>query len=235
MPGIPVIAMDVKHRDFTKNVRKYGYIFDKREDAEEYINWHNGWINLIADRTEGLSEDEKPLVLSSFYWIHPPVTTMYISGRNTPDGMLIPLTGGRNIGEELVPQWPVVDLEWIVYRNPDIIILGLSLEYSGYDVDDISGVVAVREEFMNLPVFAEVKAVQRGDVYTIPSQHWMVGGASCLLPAVYFAKWFQPDLFEDLDPQAIHQEWLTRFQRIDFDVKEHGVFVYHPEKYPDGR
>lgn len=22
---------------------------------------------------------------------------------------------------------------------------------------------------------------------------------------------------------------------IDYDVKEHGIFVYHPELYPDGR
>jgi len=40
------------------------------------------------------------------------------------------------------------------------------------------------------------------------------------------AKWFHPDLFEDLDPKAIHQEYLTRFQGLDYDLDEHGVFVY---------
>ncbi len=40
------------------------------------------------------------------------------------------------------------------------------------------------------------------------------------------AKWFYPDLFEDLDPQAIHQEYLTRFQGLDYDLDEYGVFVY---------
>ena len=49
------------------------------------------------------------------------------------------------------------------------------------------------------------------------------------------AKWFYPDEFEDLDPQATHQEYVDEFLDIDFDVKEHGTFVYHPELYPDGR
>jgi len=42
----------------------------------------------------------------------------------------------------------------------------------------------------------------------------------------YTAKWFYPELFEDLDPKAIHQRYLTEFQKFDYDVYEHGVFVY---------
>ncbi len=42
------------------------------------------------------------------------------------------------------------------------------------------------------------------------------------------AKWFHPELFEDLDPQAIHQEYVTEFQGLDYDLSEHGVFVYPP-------
>jgi iron complex transport system substrate-binding protein len=40
------------------------------------------------------------------------------------------------------------------------------------------------------------------------------------------AKWFYPEEFEDLDPQAIHQEYVDKFCGIDFDVTKHGVFVY---------
>ncbi len=42
------------------------------------------------------------------------------------------------------------------------------------------------------------------------------------------AKWLYPDLFEDLDPEAFHQEYLTEYQRLDYDLSEHGVFVYPP-------
>jgi iron complex transport system substrate-binding protein len=40
------------------------------------------------------------------------------------------------------------------------------------------------------------------------------------------AKWFHPDLFKDLDPQAIHQEYLNRFQNLDYNLDKNGVFVY---------
>jgi iron complex transport system substrate-binding protein len=46
----------------------------------------------------------------------------------------------------------------------------------------------------------------------------------------YMAKWFYPELFEDLDPQAIHQEYLTEIQGMDYDLKKRGVFVYPPQE-----
>ncbi len=39
---------------------------------------------------------------------------------------------------------------------------------------------------------------------------------------LYFAKWFHPDLFEDIDPEAVHREMLQKF----FDVELEGVYVY---------
>jgi len=42
----------------------------------------------------------------------------------------------------------------------------------------------------------------------------------------YLAKLFHPEEFEDLDPKAIHQEYLTKFQGLDYDLGKEGVFVY---------
>jgi len=44
-----------------------------------------------------------------------------------------------------------------------------------------------------------------------------------------YARWFYPELFEDLDPMEYLQEYLTTFQGLDFDVSERGVFVYPVE------
>ncbi len=45
---------------------------------------------------------------------------------------------------------------------------------------------------------------------------------------------FHPDLFADMDPEAIHQEFLTDFQELDYDLNEHGVFVYPPIEIAGG-
>lgn len=42
----------------------------------------------------------------------------------------------------------------------------------------------------------------------------------------YMAKALHPDIFDNLDPKEIHQQYLTEFQGLDYDVSEHGVFVY---------
>ncbi|RCV65843.1 iron complex transport system substrate-binding protein [Methanophagales archaeon] len=45
----------------------------------------------------------------------------------------------------------------------------------------------------------------------------------------YWAKWFHPELFSELDPQDIHQQYLTDFLGIDYDLDEHGVFAYQKQ------
>ena len=42
------------------------------------------------------------------------------------------------------------------------------------------------------------------------------------------AKWLHPEIFQDLDPQEIQQEYLNKFQGIDYDLNKYGAFVYPP-------
>jgi len=75
----------------------------------------------------------------------------------------------------------------------------------------------------------EVSAVKEGHVYVISGYITTWGpSAGCrgFLSIAYMAKWFHPDLFADMDPETIHQEYLTEFQGLDIDLNEKGVFVY---------
>jgi len=47
---------------------------------------------------------------------------------------------------------------------------------------------------------------------------------------IYMAKWFHPDLFSDLDAKAIHQEYMNRFMGPEYDLNEHGIFVFPEEE-----
>jgi len=49
------------------------------------------------------------------------------------------------------------------------------------------------------------------------------------------AKVFLPEAFADLDPEAIHQEYITRFLGEDFDLDRDGVFLYPPIEKGDGQ
>ena len=228
LPGITIIGMNLRTPEgFTERVRLLGYIVDKEEEASEYINWHEGWTDEIRSRTETLSEDEKPRV---FHWpswsdSFKPGTgymTVHETGRIH---QMSDIAGGKDMAEGLPGTWPTVDAEWVIDQNPDIIVAYISI---GYGTDDPREMAAAREDIMNHLVLAEVTAVKTGDVYMMAFLDLATGGSCCLVGTAYMAKWFHPELFNDLDPEAIHQEYLTRFQGLDYDLDKHGVFVYPP-------
>jgi ABC-type Fe3+-hydroxamate transport system substrate-binding protein len=75
LPSVTVIFLGLYHPDllipersrYRNGVKTRGYILDKEEEAEELLQWREGWLNKIKSRTEGLSEDKKPLVLNIRY------------------------------------------------------------------------------------------------------------------------------------------------------------------------
>jgi iron complex transport system substrate-binding protein len=116
----------------------------------------------------------------------------------------------------------------VIEQNPDIIVVTAWAGVNGaYATDDPSGMKEVWDSVMNRPELANVAAVRNEKVF-VGHYDMSLSPACCAITQVYYAKWFHPDLFDDLDPQAIHQEYVDQFKRIDFNVYEHGVFVYPP-------
>jgi iron complex transport system substrate-binding protein len=248
LPGVAVVFLGMYYPDlsnpkgskFTDGVRKLGYILDKEDEAEEYVKWRSGWIDEIKSRTAGISEDERPRVILC----GPPkqgMKTFSASVKMDTKGQMCILAGGKNIAENL-PEYlqpgtsAKVDTEWVIEQNPEFILAhvvhhtwGGSTRFPshGYDEDDPTGVKEeLRDVFMNSPVLADVDAVKTGNVY-IMSGNFRNDGSGGLTGAAYMAKLFHPDRFDDLDPEAIFQEYLE-LQHFDYDLDEHGVFWYLP-------
>jgi iron complex transport system substrate-binding protein len=222
LPGVTVIFAGYNEpydpNDLTMDIRQLGYILDRRDEAEEYINWYNGYLDLIKERTADLSEDEKPKVYVTCF-------SLYSCRAIFPP---IDIAGGINIGADLAGGYCTeVDPEWVLVQNPDIIIDPVVGWDYGYDVDDSSALKAIHEDIMNHHELANVTAVEDERIYH-PDIYSIGLFPNNIISIAYYAKWLHPDLFEDLDPQQVHQEYLDRFTPIEFDVKEHGVFVYPP-------
>lgn len=226
--GIPIIDMDANLTNFEESTRTYGYILNKREKAEEYIAWWKSWEHKIDDQLDKISEDEEPLVLATFY-NSPGITSFYLVGKTNMRADVIRKAGARNLGDYagINNSGSNVDPEWILKQNPPYILLITGNRYMGYDISNSSIVSDLRNEFMNRSEISGLSAVGNGNVY-MASGLISIGGANGLLGAVYHAKQFHPELFADLDPKEMHQEYLDRFQGIDFDVNKEGLFVYPP-------
>ena len=240
LPGVHIIALgfvnpptgnkwtDIdKYNDLIQSTRKLGYIVDKENEAEEFCDWWGGYFNTIKSRTDELSEDEKPRVFVE--WL-----TDYRFVHITRAIRTVDVAGGRNIAYAAGLPSAEVDPEWVIEQNPDIIYKThyYPLNSHGYEVDDPSDIAATRNSILNRIELANVDAVKNDRVYAVSSR--LTNGPQTIVAIAYCAKWFHPDLFEDLDPEAIQQEYLDRFQHLDYDLDEHGVFAYPPIEIDGG-
>ena len=220
-PYVTVVRLDLKDPEvIVGDIKKLGYILDKKDEAEEFIDFYNGHISTIRERVEGISEEDKPLVYFEYY---PSIWEYKTAGKASSD-QECKIVGGINIAADLA-SFVGVDPEWVVDQNPNIIILiEVSTLPCGYGTDDITGMKVTREKVMNRPGFKIITAIKNEDVYVISSD--IRCGIQKVIGIAYWAKWFHPELFEDVNPKAIHQVYIDRFQRIDYDLDKHGVFVY---------
>ena len=220
LPGIPIVGLYCYRPDtYVDEVRKLGYILDKKDEADEFLEFHNGALDPVKEEVEGIPEEDKPKVYLEW---HGPYKTC---GEGSGFHEKIRIAGGNNIFSDL-SGYPEVTAEDVIFRDPEIIVIRGYVMGRYNTGGDISKLVDIRNEVMNRPELAEVTAVKNGKVYILFGD--VLGGTRHFIGIQYLAKWFHPKLFADLDPKAIHQEYLTRFQGLDYDLDKHGVFVYPP-------
>ena len=236
LPGIPLICLNFRFpATLSQSMKTYGYILDREDEAQEFIDWYDEYMDTIESRVEEISEDEKP----RFYIAGGHEGNQFYRTKTSKDrrAQAITIAGGRNIADELIdisdPDSPSaldVDPEWVIEQNPDYIFRVVhpgTIELSGYMLDDTAPVAAARQAIMDRPELANVDAVINGDVYIVEG-HLDDGSGNTIIGSAYAAKLFYPELFVDIDSQTVHQEYVDKFCRFDFNVREHGVFWYPP-------
>lgn len=252
LPGVDVVFLglywpdvtDVSRSRFIQGIMKAGYILGKVDRAREYVNWLIGLMDSIRGRLSEIPEEKRPLVLMTAmteYLRDPEKKALRTySSADTLSQMCI-LAGGRPIGmyhEKWLEKsyYFTVDLEWVLEKNPEFIFVHM-VRYTygaqtlapsyGYDEDSTESLESAWKEVTSRPLLSDVEAVKRGRVYLIAGdfRNNAMGG---VLGAVYLANVLHPELFKDLNPREIHQEYVTKWMGIDYDLRKHGTFLYPP-------
>ena len=144
------------------------------------------------------------------------------------DGQALPLQCRYHLAHEADR---AVSVEWIIGENPDVYVARLSASNptGGYGSDEGTDYQAYYDEIMGLTGFEYINAVKDNRVHIITGH--ITYRVAIPIGIAYQATWYHPEVFADLDPQELHQEFIDRFcPGLDFDVSEHGVFVYPPEE-----
>lgn len=197
-------------------IRSMGLMLDADERAEELVHFVTRYTELVDQRINRLDLEggEKPRVF--FEW-H---SDMETANANTTFHKPIVQAGGINVAAGLPVNTPEMSSEWIIQQNPDVIVNRVSGDATRAQMEQ------KYEEIINRPGWENINAVRNNRVYIIKSDVFLTFRYPVGL--LYYATWFHPELFADIDPEAIHEEAIeTFFSTEEWEtLNRHETFVY---------
>jgi len=209
--GLPVIIEEPSRVSRVKLVTSnFGLIFGKEEKAQEINDYIASYEDLVNERVKDLASSEKPAVYIEWY------QTWQTFTEGSEANEIIVNAGGVNIASEVTTTAPVLSPEYVVEKNPDIILRMISGDLIG----NLTGFEATHSELINRAGLDEVTAIKDGKVYVYDPI--ILEGIRYPVGLIHWAKWFHPSLFEDIDPAAVHAELIQQF----FGVTLEGVHTY---------
>lgn len=221
-PSIHVLRYDLFNPEtYAEEVGLLAEAVDREDEGRDFAAFYTRQMDTVIGRVVTIPDDERVTV----YFENADDYKSCAEGSGYHDK--ITLAGGHNIFGNATPSYPVVNPESVLFADPAVVLklqgTGV-LDFGGYADDDITQTVEVYEGLLARPGWSTMAAVRDDRVHMIDSD--IFGGPKHFIGILYCAKWFYPDLFTDVNPEEIHQEYLTIYQHSDYDLSSHGVFVY---------
>lgn len=164
--------------DVPKAILFIGTLIDREKEASELAQNVQAQIEAIEEKTKHLMSDEKPGVC--YICSHDPLR---IARCMCCVNKTIELAGGINIGTEI--QGDAINIETIVSKNPDIIIVSSG---HGETVDLLNYV-------KNKPVFHKTSAYKSNRVYRVRADLFTRFGPRAVEGLKEIARFVHPEIF----------------------------------------
>ncbi|MCC7250636.1 ABC transporter substrate-binding protein [Hyphomicrobium sp.] len=189
-----------------------GQLLGREPEAQAYIDFYNGRRKRIADRLA----EAKPKAPNVFMHAHAGLGACCNSPARATIGAFIDAAGGHNIAADVLKTpFGQLNLEYILSKDPDIYVgtggvhlAGKGGLVMGPGIDEQVSRTALAEVVAR-PGLADLAAVRNGRVYGL--WHIFNNNPANFLAVEVLAKWFHPELFADIDPDASLRELNERF------------------------
>ena len=216
---IPVLIESTSNPDTLPDlVRKLGKVLGEEDRAEEVIRIASETIEDVHEAVEKAQQQREGLPVVFFE-----NRKVYKSAsKKTGHHMFIELAGGDNIAKDEPVRSPELSPEYIVQRDPDVIVRRVSGD-AGPDALE-----KMLKSIYNRPSLQSVQAVENENVHIIKSDLFI----SLRFPVgvAYYASWFYPELLgtgaEDFDPSRIHRNYVTNLYGEEEWEKTNETYVY---------
>ncbi|MFD1797827.1 ABC transporter substrate-binding protein [Paracoccus aurantiacus] len=222
--GIPVVYVDFRDapmQNTDPSLDILGKLFDAEERADELAAFRSEVITTIADRLKE-ANPERPLVFVERAAGYSEECCMSFGNENF--GMLVDMAGGRNMASDILPgTFGTVNPEQVVASNPaQVVVTGANWETTApgggwvglgpdADIEEARGKLAA---LMERPAYVGVAAASEQNVHGV--WHQFYNSPYHFIALQQMAKWFHPDLFADIDPEATFKELHERFLPVPY-------------------
>jgi len=180
-------------------IQNFGLMLGAEDRAEQLVQFMAQQTDMVDQRIAHLEAEggDKPRVY--FEWNSPLKTANAETAFHRP----IAQAGGVNVAADQPVRTPDMSSEWVIQQNPDVIVVRVSGDAA------LEEMRQTRAEIMSRPGWESISAVRDSRVYIIKADVFLTFRYPVGL--LYYATWFHPELFQDIDPGAVHREVIKTF------------------------
>ncbi len=215
--GITAIGLDFyKPENMTREIELLGKILGKEDEARRFIAWYE---EKRADVENAVAGKNVPKVYIEWSSKGGELTTM---GTGSGAAQLVSMARGYSIAKDLKDAYPKIGWEWVISKNPDVIIKRSTSSQLGWEKPpsaDSVNLETTLNEILGRSGAASISAVKNDKVYVV---NWeIMAGLDDVVGLTYLAKILHPEVV--LDPESVYGEYL---QFLGVDYPEDRIFVY---------
>ena len=216
--GIKVVFIDsYKFDEITDEVTKVGKILGSEDIADDFNKFVKKYVDIINDRIGSISEEEK---VNVYFEGHSDYKTV---GEDSAGQELLNVSCVRNVAGSEEERCPKISDEWIIDKNPQVIIkvIGGSKGILGFGIKDSSKAKEAYNSIIKRSGWENLDAVKNKKVYILDDSTTLSSQGS-IIGALRIAKICYPDKFKDIIVEDVHKELYSKFYGMDLE----GIFVY---------
>ena len=214
--GIPAVGFSLSIKDYNaiETINSWmellGEVMGTDMVNEEYIQYGNEMMDMVAERLKDVKEEDKPEVM----FIHKyNESTLTIPGNKSWAEYWITASGGKNVASESVEGTLETDMEQIYKWNPEKIFI---TNFNDAMPEDL-----YNNELSNYD-WSNVSAIQNNEVRKMPlgMYRWYVCCSDSPLVLLWMAKQNHPELFADIDMDKEMKDFYKKFYNVDLSDED---------------
>ncbi len=202
---------------YDRDLKLLAKILEKEERADEFLSWKQSCLDPLKEITDKIdSVDRRKVYCESVHH------AFYTVTKNSGAHDVINMAGGNNIARDLTGQPYCIDVdpEWVLTKNPDVVILMTGIANYTTEDNNIENLDQLLKFAYNRTGLKETNAAENGQIYLINPTYTDWGRG--FIGASYMARWFYPDISKNLDPDAINKEYFENWLGVPYQ----GIWAY---------